>query len=120
MPQRLVGRVSVVTGGGRGLGAAIGSRLVDEGARVAVADVNLEAAELVADGLRQRGPAIALQVDVTREDQVAAAVARVERELGELDLLVANAGILVSSDIAEFPLADWQRTLDVNLTGYFL
>jgi sorbitol-6-phosphate 2-dehydrogenase len=113
-------RVAIVTGGGRGLGAAISERLIAEGARVAVADVNLGAAESVAAALCARGQAIALQLDVTKEEQVTSVVARAERELGELDLMVANAGILISSDITDFPRADWQRTLDVNLTGYFL
>ena len=120
MAQVLSNRVAMVTGGARGLGAAISERLVIEGAAVALADVNLDAAQDVASRLRGKGRVLALGVDVTREDQVADAVTRTERELGELDLLVANAGILISAEIAEFTLADWQRTLDVNLTGYFL
>jgi sorbitol-6-phosphate 2-dehydrogenase len=120
MPQRLEGRVAIVTGGGQGLGAAIGRRLVEEGAAVAVADVNERAAAEVAEELRAKGRAIAVPADVTNESEVAALVQRAEVELGELDLMVANAGILVAREITEFSLADWQRVLDINLTGYFL
>ena len=68
MTKRLKDRVAIVTGGGRGLGAAISTRLIAEGARVAVADVNVEAAETVAAALRGHGRALAVQLDVTQED----------------------------------------------------
>jgi sorbitol-6-phosphate 2-dehydrogenase len=120
MAERLKGRVAIVTGGGQGLGEAICRRLVAEGSAVAVADVNEAAAARVAEELRAQGRAVAVRADVTNEAEVAALVQRAEAELGELDLMVANAGILLANEITEFPLADWQRVLEVNLTGYFL
>jgi sorbitol-6-phosphate 2-dehydrogenase len=120
MAQRLKDRVAIVTGGGQGLGAAICRRLAAEGAAVAVADLNLEAAEEVARGLDQASRALAIRADVTREPEVAEMVERTEAGLGALDLMVANAGILRTHEITGFPLEAWQRVLDVNLTGYFL
>ncbi len=119
--RRLEARTAIVTGAAQGLGEAICRRLAAEGARVGVADVRLEGAEGVAEALRAGGGrAIALRADVTDEGEVAELVRRNEAELGELDLMVANAGILLAHEIGEFPLAEWRRVCDVNLTGYFL
>lgn len=119
--ERLQGRVALVTGGGQGLGEALAGRLAREGAAVAVADVNGEAAAAVAVSLRDTGArAAGFHADVTREDDVMELVRQVETEVGELDLLVCNAGILRAHDILEFPLDDWRQVLEVNLTGYFL
>src|SRR5262245_62000053 len=117
---RLTNRIAVVTGGGRGLGEAISRRLAAEGAAVAGVDVNASAAEGVAGELREQGRALAIAADVTVEADVAAMVRRVEAELGELDLLVANAGILIAREVTEFPLDEWRRVIDVNLNGYFI
>jgi 3-oxoacyl-[acyl-carrier protein] reductase len=87
--MRLEGRVAAVTGGASGIGEAICMRLAEEGARIAVLDVNLEGAQLTA-GLA--GGGLAVQVDVTDSAAVDAAVERVEDELGALDILVNNAG----------------------------
>ncbi len=118
---RLEGRVALVTGAGQGLGEALARRLAAEGAAVAVADVNGDAAETVAVSLRENGThSIGISANVADEDQVASMVRRTVEELGGLDILVANAGVLRAHDIQEFPLADWKLVLDVNLTGYFL
>jgi len=113
--------VALVTGGGQGLGEALARRLAAEGAAVAVADRNGEAAEAVAAALQEAGGrSLGLRADVTDETDVDAMVARVEADLGPLDTLIANAGVLRAHDILEFPLADWRFVLEVNLTGYFL
>jgi sorbitol-6-phosphate 2-dehydrogenase len=118
---RLEGKISIVTGGGQGLGEALSERLAREGAAVLVADINeanarAVAARLQGEGYRTR----AIRVDVTSEEQVARMVADAVDPWGRLDLLVANAGILKAHDITEFPLREWQQVIDVNLTGYFL
>ena len=104
------GRVALVTGGGRGIGRAIAETLRDQGARVA--DGDLEAPEV--EGV------LGVELDVTRADSVDTAFARVESELGPVELLVLNAGVYVVEPFEETSLESWQRTLDVNLTGAFL
>jgi sorbitol-6-phosphate 2-dehydrogenase len=120
--QPLLDRVAIVTGGAQGLGAAIVARLAEEGAHVVVADMNLAGAqataEIVAQATGRR--TLALAVDVTDETQVAAMVEQTVAIFGSLDLLVANAGIVISGPIEEFDLARWRKVVDVNLTGYFL
>ena len=119
--MRLRDRVALVTGAGQGLGEALARRLAAEGARVAIADVNGEAAERVAASLTEGGArAVGLRANVTDEADVARMVGHTVESLGGLDILVANAGVLRAHDIQEFPLDDWRLVLEVNLTGYFL
>lgn len=122
MEKTLLDRIALVTGAAQGLGKAICQRLAQEGCHVAVADLNLAGAEQVAAELAaQTGRrAIAVGVDVTREDQVEAMVARVADEFGRLDILVSNAGILISGAVEEFPVEKWRAVIEVNLVGYFL
>lgn len=115
-------RVALVTGGGQGLGQAISLRLAQEGAHVVVADLVEEtaratAAEIAAGTNRQ---SLAVRVDVTDEAQVEALVTRTVQAFGHLDLVVSNAGILISEEIAEFPADKWRAVIQVNLFGYFL
>lgn len=118
----LLDQIAVVTGGAQGLGAAICRRLADEGAHVVVADLKLEGAQVTAAALMAETDrqALALQVDVTQEDQVEALVARTVAEFGRLDILVANAGIVLSGPVEEFDVAKWRLVVEVNLVGYFL
>jgi NAD(P)-dependent dehydrogenase (short-subunit alcohol dehydrogenase family) len=104
------GRVALVTGGGRGIGRRIAETLRDQGARVA--DGDLAAPEI--DGV------LGVDLDVTSEASVDAAFARVEAELGPVELLVLNAGIYVVEPFEEATPESWRRTIDVNLTGAFL
>ncbi|PWH14402.1 MAG: sorbitol-6-phosphate dehydrogenase [Ardenticatenia bacterium] len=121
-------RVAVVTGGGQGLGQAICQRLAQEGCDVVVADINAETATRTAAELnayyqqegRTNRRAIAMRVDVTKEDEVAALVDRTVQEFGRLDIFVANAGILISGETDQFPADKWEAVIRVNLIGYFL
>lgn len=122
MDKILQDRITIITGGAQGLGEAICHRLAREGAHAIVADLNLEGAERVAAEIMARTDrrAIAIQADVTHEDQVAVMVDRTVREFGRLDILVSNAGILIAGEISEFPADKWQAVINVNLVGYFL
>lgn len=118
MSSALAGRVAIVTGAATGIGAGIATRFAAEGARVVVADRNIDAATATADAIPG---AIAIAADVTREDEVAALVERTVAEFGALHVLVANAGIMSPSHpIVDTPLAEWRQTFAVNVDGVFL
>jgi len=122
MTQVLADKIALVTGGAQGLGAALCDRLARAGAHVAVADLNREGAERAAAEIAsQTGRrTLGLGVDVTDEAQVAAMVARTVEELGRLDILVSNAGVLIAEAVDEFPAEKWRLVMNVNLFGYFL
>jgi len=122
MGKVLPDRIAVVTGGAQGLGEAICHRLAREGAHLVVADLNLEGAERVAADIVARTDrcAVPINVDVTDEAQVEAMVARAVDEFGRLDILVANAGILIAGPVDEFPAEGWRAVVEVNLVGYYL
>ena len=121
MGRMLQDRVALVTGGARGLGEAICHQLAREGAHVVAADLNLAGARRVAAeiGARTDRRAVAVEVDVTDEAQVAAMVGRAVDEFGRLDILVSNAGILISGPVDEFPAEKWRAVIEVNLVGTF-
>lgn len=124
MSQRLPGKRAIVTGGGAGIGRAAALKLAAEGASVGVLDVQLDAAEQTAKHIRDvGGTAHAVHVNVVDEVQVEAAILEVEKRFGGLDVVIANAGILLFDRDAiatELDLATWQQCMDVNLTGMFL
>ncbi len=122
MEKALQDKTAVVTGGAQGLGAAICHRLGREGAHIVVADLNLQGAERTAAEIEEKTGqrALAVQVDVTDEDQVRTMVDRCVEEFGRLDILVSNAGVLIAEAVDEFPADKWRLVLDVNLYGYFL
>ncbi len=122
MEKTLKDKIAIVTGGAQGLGAALCHRLAREGAHIVVADLNLEGAETTAaEVAAQTGRrTLAVQVDVTDEAQVAAMVDRTVAEFGRLDILVSNAGILISGAADQFDVKKWQAVINVNLVGYFL
>jgi len=113
---RLEGKVGLITGGASGLGAGTAERFVANGARVVITDIDVDrgkevASEIGAEFFRQ---------DVAREEEWEATLAEVRQRYGRLDVLVNNAGIFTSCPVDETPLEQWQRVLDVNLTGVFL
>jgi NAD(P)-dependent dehydrogenase (short-subunit alcohol dehydrogenase family) len=116
------GRVALVTGGGRGIGAATARLLARQGAAVAVAsrtegEIDSVAREISADG----GEALPVYLDVTDEDSVAAAFDRTRAAFGPVDILINNAGTPgVPLPVAQTELSDWRRVFDVNVTGVFL
>ncbi|MGW1679291.1 glucose 1-dehydrogenase [Saccharopolyspora sp. NPDC002376] len=115
--MRLAGKVAIVTGGARGQGAAAARRFVAEGARVLVGDVADEQGKELVDEL---GPSAVYQhLDVSSEDDWVDAV-RAAGELGRIDVLVNNAGVLHLSELADTSLADYERVIRVNQIGTFL
>jgi sorbitol-6-phosphate 2-dehydrogenase len=120
---RLDNRTAIVTGAAQGLGEAIARRLAAEGCRcVTIADMNGQKAVEVADSISKEFgiQTIAAQTNVADEAQVADMVRQTVDMAGQLDVLVANAGILRSGDITETSVSDWQAVINVNLVGYFI
>lgn len=119
--MRLKDKVAIVTGAASGIGKGIADLFVREGARVAIADLALSAAEAAAREVDPTGErAIAVAMDVASEEQVEAGTAKVIDTFGRLDILVSNAGIQIVSPVVEFPFADWKRMLAIHLDGAFL
>ena len=115
------GKVAIVTGGAGGLGSEICRRFSMLGAAVAVADVNREAAsDLAAAIASDGGSAVGVQVEVTDEDSVIAAVRTVVNELGRVDYLVHCAGTNIKSPVLDMTLDQWNLSLEAHLTGAFL
>lgn len=119
---RFEGKVVIVTGGARGIGAAIAHRLGSEGARVVVFDIDGEAGRERIRLLSEQGvEAVFVQGDVTREEDVARCVSLAQRSFGRVDVLVNNAGIgAPAKPLFEQTLEDWLRVVMVNLTGPYL
>src|ERR1700694_2629844 len=116
----LKGQVAMVTGGGQGIGKAISLRFAREGADIALVDVNPETVEATGKDVRALGRRAVIKVtDVSDADAVQATVSEVAKELGRLDVLVNNAGIEKRAPFLDITHADWQRQLDVNLSGTF-
>lgn len=115
---RVDGKVALITGGARGMGAAHARMLVGEGAKVVIGDILDEPGEALAAELGDAARFVHL--DVTDADQWAAAVTTATEHFGLLNVLVNNAGISALGKIGEFDMAKWQKCIDVNLTGTFL
>jgi NAD(P)-dependent dehydrogenase (short-subunit alcohol dehydrogenase family) len=119
--MRLAGRRVLVIGGASGIGRAIVLRAVREGATVAVADVDSDAAEATASQARDEGgKAASIAMDVADEASVKEGIDAAVRELGGLDVLINTAGVLSMGLVEEFPAGDWDRVLAVNARGQFL
>ncbi|GAB7544694.1 SDR family oxidoreductase [Cupriavidus sp. 8B] len=111
------GKVAVVTGGGSGIGQAAARLLAANGAKVVVADRNVEAAQAVAGSLVQ---AIAVRADVSRADDIRDLFQAVDDRFGRLDILVNNAGYGVAGTVVDLDEAEWDRLMSVNVRGMFL
>jgi 3alpha(or 20beta)-hydroxysteroid dehydrogenase len=121
MSGQVEGKVVLVTGGARGMGAAEAELLAREGASVVVADILEEEAEATAARIRSDGgTATALALDVTSEPAWAAAVEQAEQRFGRIDALVNNAGISYRVGLLKGRLEDWDRVIAINLTGSML
>ena len=119
--MELNNKIAIVTGAAQGLGEHLAQRLVKEGASVALWDISdtvLKTAEKIAAEFP--GQASGYVVNVIQEKEVDDTAQDVVKKYGRLDIMVANAGIVRAYEITDFPLAEWQQTIEVNLTGYFL
>ncbi len=113
--MRLQGKTALITGAARGIGLAFAQAYVAEGAQVAIADINLAAAQAAAQSICPQAHAIAL--DVTRQDSIDAAFAEAISRMGQLDILINNAALFSAAPIAEISRADYDRLFAVNVAG---
>ncbi len=113
----LKGQVAVITGGAQGIGLSVAIRMTQSGAKVAIWDADAELAQTAAT----RIGALAQRCDVTSPDQIGAALSATEAALGRVSILVNSAGIAgPNMPVEDYPLADWKKIIDINLTGTFL
>ena len=120
MEKLMSGRVALVTGGGRGIGEASARRMVESGAKVILADLNLEAAQAVADDINANGgEAKALEFNVADFDHIKEKVAEAKELFGRIDVLVNVAGITGSTPIDQITPESWDRMMDIDLKSMF-
>ena len=113
--NRLEGKCALITGSARGIGLAFAEAYIQEGARVAIADINIELARKSAAALGDR--AIAVELDVTQQLSIDRAVSDTIDAFGQIDILINNAAIFTAAPIVELARADYQRAFDVNVSG---
>lgn len=120
----LTNKVAIITGAAGSIGRAIGEKFLEANAHVAFLDINYDALTQLAKDLDARGIPqarwIVAKVDVSIPESIAEAFATVDRELGLCDVAVANAGVAEAAPFLDLTVANWQRTVDINLTGVFL
>jgi 3-hydroxybutyrate dehydrogenase len=116
--MNLNGKVAIVTGGASGIGHEIVRTYASAGCKVAIADINLDAAQRAASDLGKEHMAVAM--DVTSEEAVESGVKAVVERYGRIDVLISNAGIQVVHPVEEFPFAEWKKLLAIHLDGAFL
>jgi NAD(P)-dependent dehydrogenase (short-subunit alcohol dehydrogenase family) len=119
--ELLSGKVALVTGGGRGLGAAICRTLAEAGVITIAADIRIDLAEQTTQELRQMGwEANALPLDLTDEQQIEATVHKIVDQYEKVDILINNAGTDVTLPVEELAIADWDRVMAINLRAPFI
>ena len=119
--MNLKGKSAIVTGARRGMGRSHALALAKAGAKVVVADISQEDCQKVVDEIKkQGGQGLAVKCDVTKKEEVDKMVEMAVKKWGRVDILVNNAGICQFKPFLELTEEDWDRTLDINLKGYFL
>jgi 3-hydroxybutyrate dehydrogenase len=119
--MRLQGKSAIVTGAASGIGKEIALTYAREGAKVAIADLNLDSANAAASEIKANGgTAIGIAMDVSSEVAVNAGVEDVVKEFGGVDILVSNAGIQIVHPLEEFPYTEWKKMLAIHVDGAFL
>ncbi|MGF6639081.1 3-hydroxybutyrate dehydrogenase [Paraburkholderia sp. MM6662-R1] len=114
-------KVALVTGAASGIGEQCARKLAALGASVVIADLNLKAAESVAESIRKEGgKALPVSMDVTSEEAVNAGIQQAVDRLGSIDVLVSNAGIQIVNPIEDYAFSDWKKMLAIHLDGAFL
>ena len=113
--KRLDGKTALITGAARGIGLAFAEAYAREGARVAIADIDIERARASAAAIGEA--AIAVEMDVTRQDSIDHAVAETISALGHIDILINNAALFTAAPISEIKREDYQRVFDINVSG---
>ncbi len=121
MYEDLKGKVVIITGARRGMGKADAMLFAKNGAKVVLADISQEECELVVDEIKKNGgEGLAVKCDVTNKKEIEEMVKKTVDKFGKVDILVNNAGICQFKPFLELTEEDWDRTLDINLKGYFL
>lgn len=120
--MRLDGKVAFVTGGARGIGKAIATAIAEAGSYVAIVDVDLEESQKTADEIAAATgvQTIAIRTDVTKQEDVDLMIQTIMDKFGKLDIAFCNAGICMNIPAEEMTLAQFQKVIDINLTGVFL
>lgn len=113
--KRLDGKAALITGSARGIGKAFAEAYVREGAKVAIADINIERARETADEIGDA--AIAIEMDVTSQDSIDTAVAEAVDRFGRIDILINNAALFTAAPIVEITREDYRRVFDINVGG---
>jgi len=113
--NRLAGKTALITGSARGIGRAFAKAYVNEGARVCIADVNIEAAEETASDIG--ASAVAIQMDITKQASIDAGVAETINKLGYIDILINNAALFTAAPIVEIKREDYDKVFAVNFAG---
>ena len=121
MYEDLKEKVAIITGARRGMGRTHAIALAKAGAKVVVSDISLEDCQRVAEEIKKiKGEAMAIKCDVTKKEEIEEMVKKTIEKWGRIDILVNNAGICDFKPFLEMAEKDWDRTIDINLKGYFL
>jgi NAD(P)-dependent dehydrogenase (short-subunit alcohol dehydrogenase family) len=113
-------KVAIVTGGGQGIGKAIVKKLLDDGWRVIIAEMDEEAGRETLEEYHERGECILIHADISEEAAVKGMIRETTASFRRLDALINNAGIFLNKPLAKINLSEWNRVISVNLTGAFL